>query len=92
MQRESAQIVALQVLGWLAADDEMFQSFLGATGAGPSDVAMRAEDAEFHAAILDFLLLNDAWVVSFCDAVGLPYTVPMSARVVLHGDAQMDWT
>jgi Protein of unknown function (DUF3572) len=92
MQRESAQIIALQALGWLASDDELFQTFLGATGASAGDASARAQDAEFQAAILEFLLMNDAWVIGFCDAVGISYTVPMEAQVTLLGGPHLHWT
>jgi hypothetical protein len=35
--------------------------------------------------VLDFLLMDDAWVVAFCDAAGLPYEAPMRARAALPG-------
>jgi hypothetical protein len=92
MQQESAQIVALQALGWIAGDGEVLQSFLAATGAGEGDIAVRAQEVEFQGAILDFLLMDDAWVVRFCDTVGLAYTVPMAARMALQGGEPMAWT
>lgn len=84
-QRESAQTLALRALAWLLADEELTGLFLNATGAGPADLRARAQDADFHLAILDFLLMNDEWVVAFCDAQTLPYTAPMQARAALAG-------
>ena len=92
MQQEAAEIVAIQALTWLAADDEMLQSFLGATGAGVDDLRDRAQDVAFLGAILDFLLINDDWVIGFCDANGLPYSAPMSARQCLPGGEAINWT
>ena len=92
MQQDSAHILALQVLGWLAADDELFGSFLNATGASPGDLRARAGDAEFLGAILDFLMMDDQWVVAFCDAHALPYTAPQMARAALPGGAAIHWT
>ncbi|WP_103256836.1 DUF3572 domain-containing protein [Tabrizicola aquatica] len=88
-QRESAQTLALRALAWLLADEELTGLFLNATGAGPADLRARALDADFHLAILDFLLMNDDWVVAFCDAQTLPYTAPMQARMALGGTE--DW-
>lgn len=88
-QRESAQTLALRALAWLLADEELTGLFLNATGAGPADLRARAQDADFHLAILDFLLMNDDWVVAFCDAQTLPYTAPMQARMALGGTE--DW-
>ncbi|NJM82958.1 MAG: DUF3572 domain-containing protein [Tabrizicola sp.] len=92
MQQETAQVLALRVLGWLAADDEMFASFLNATGASVSDLRSRAEDVAFLGSILDFLLVNDEWVVSFCDSAGLAYTAPLAARASLPGGEAVHWT
>lgn len=87
-----AQTLALQALAWLAGQDELFPSFLAATGAGVQDVADRAGDPDFLGAVLDFLLMDDQWVIGFCDAVGLPYTQPLAARAALPGGAGPHWT
>jgi Protein of unknown function (DUF3572) len=92
MRQEAAQLLALQALGWLAAEDEVFPLFLGATGADIADLRARASDPDFLGAVLDFLLTDDAWVVAFCDAQGHPYTAPQLARAVLPGGAAMHWT
>lgn len=92
MQPEAAQVLALQSLGWIAAQDELFPLFLAATGTGIAEVRSRAADPEFLAAVLDFLLQDDQWVVAFCDAEGHPYTAPQSARAALPGGAVVNWT
>lgn len=92
MQSEAAQTLALQALGWIAADDEVFPLFLTATGANLSDLRHRAADPEFLAAVLDFLMQDDRWVVAFCDAQGQAYSAPQAARAILPGGAVQDWT
>jgi hypothetical protein len=92
LQPEAAQVLALQTLGWIASDDEVFPLFLGATGAGIGELRARATDPEFLAAVLDFLLQDDRWVVAFCDAEGHPYTAPQAARAALPGGAMTNWT
>lgn len=91
-QQESAQLLALRALAWLAADAERIGAFMAATGAGPEDLRARAQDADFHLAILDFLLMDDRQVIAFCDDHGLPYTAPLSARAALPGGTETDWT
>jgi hypothetical protein len=92
MKQDAAETVALRALGWLAANDDLFPVFLGATGASAGEVAARAGEAEFLGAVLDFLLMDDAWVMAFCDGAGLGYGVPMQARAALPGGGQVNWT
>ncbi len=91
MRQESAETVALQALGWLAGNDELFPTFLGTTGADGSDVAARAAEPAFLASVLDFLLMDDDWIIAFCDAAGLPYTTPRNARAVMPG-GEASWS
>ena len=92
MKVERAETVALQALGWLAGQEELFPVFLGATGATAEHVAAAAGQPAFLGAVLDFLLQDDAWIVGFCDMAGLDYTAPMQARAALPGGALPHWT
>jgi hypothetical protein len=92
MKAEAAETVALQALGWLAGQDDLFGQFLGATGATATSVAEAAGRPEFLAAVLDFVLMDDAWVVAFCDAAGIGYGLPMQARAALPGGQMVHWT
>ncbi|MFU8883776.1 MAG: DUF3572 domain-containing protein [Rhodobacterales bacterium] len=91
-QQEKAELIAVQALGWIAADDDVMGQFLGASGASVDDLRGAAQDPVFLGALLDFLMLEDAWVKGFCDATGLSYDAPMRARAALPGGAQMHWT
>jgi hypothetical protein len=90
--QDSAETVALRALAWLSEKDDLLQVFMGATGLGIADLRSRAGDPELQAAVLDFLLMDDAWVVSFCESCGLPPQAPAAARAALPGGAQMHWT
>lgn len=92
MQRESAETLALQVITWLAGHDELLPVFLGASGAGIDDLRGRLNDPAFLLSVLDFLLMDEAWVIEFCDAQGHPLDAPMRARHALPGGAEMNWT
>ena len=58
----------------------------------PVRLRARAGEPEFLASVLDFLMLDDAWVMRFCDGAGLAYEAPMQARAALPGGAPMHWT
>ena len=90
--QESAETLALKVLGWLAEDRDRLESFMAETGASPADLASQAGDPAFLGAILDHLLGSDALVIGFCRAEGLANDAPMRARAALPGGAQWHWT
>ena len=91
-RQESAETVALQALGWLAANEDLLPVFLGATGASVKDLVKSAGNPAFLGSVLDFLLMDDAWIIAFCDASDLPYQAPMQARAALPGGEQINWT
>lgn len=93
MQRTDApETIALQALAWIAGDAEMLTHFLNASGARPGDLAAAAQDADFLGSVLDFLLLEDGWVMAFCDGAGLAYEAPARARAALPGGRHEHWT
>jgi len=92
LSRDAAETVALKALGWLVNNDELLPVFLGATGASADDLRAQAGDAAFQASVLEFLTMDDAWVVAFCDCVGEDYMIPMTARLVLLGEGGRHWT
>lgn len=92
MTPEAAEVLALQALAWLAADDDLLPRFLDMTGTQASDVQRRVGDAEFLGAILDFLLQDEGLVIAFCDHYALPYPAPQAARAALPGGEVVHWT
>ncbi|WP_083792025.1 DUF3572 domain-containing protein [Roseobacter sp. GAI101] len=92
IKQEAAETFALQALGWLAANDDLMPVFMGETGAGADDMRGRATDPAFLGAVLDFLMMNDEWVISFCDSIHVPYERIMQARQALPGGEQVNWT
>lgn len=91
-QRESAETLALQALGWIAAQDEIMGDFLSHSGCAVQEIHQRATEPEFLAAVLDFLLLNDDWIIAFCTDCKLPFTAPQTARAYLPGGEATHWT
>ncbi len=87
-----AETIGLQAVAWLAAQDELLPVFLGATGASEADFRVGLEDPDFQGSVLDFILMDDAWVSAFCAAQGLGPEVPMQARQALPGGGQVHWT
>ena len=92
LSADRSQTVALQALGWLVGNEDLLPVFLGATGTSETDLRERAGDPEFLGAVLDFLMLDDAWIVEFCDTCVVGYEDPMMARVNLPGGDRVHWT
>ena len=92
MKQESAETIALQALAFLIADEDLRDVFLGATGTSAQDMRGRAAEPDFLISVLDFLMMDDAWVVRFCETRELEYTAPQAARNALPGGAQVHWT
>lgn len=89
---DAAETLALKALAWLLADDDLLPVFLGSTGASETDLRTRAADPEFLGSVLDFLTMDDAWVMRFCDAENIAYDQPVQARAALPGGEQLHWT
>lgn len=92
LSQDSAELLAIEALSWLVRNDELLPVFLGASGAGEHDIRDRAKDPEFLASVLDFLLMDDAWITGFCDEAQYTYDFPVRARAALPGGAQVNWT
>jgi len=92
MRPEQAETIALQALGWLVGNDELRDVFMGATGTAAEDLRTRATEPAFQASVLSFLTMDDAWVVAFCDSVGLAYDQPLQAQYALPGSEMVHWT
>ena len=92
MNSDHAEMIGLKALAWLVGNEELLPVFLGASGTSEAELKDRAADPEFLGFLLDFLLMDDAWVTAFCDANTLPYDQPMQARQALPGGAPVHWT
>jgi Protein of unknown function (DUF3572) len=81
--REVAEIVAIQVLTFLAGDSARLGAFLAETGIGPETLRKSASDPQFLVSVLDFVLRDDATVKAFAEASQLHPTNIAAARQVL---------
>jgi hypothetical protein len=87
MTPEAAEILALEALGWLAGDEDAFARFLALSGVDAAGLREAAGSPETGAAVLDFLLSDEALLLRFCaDTDADPAAVPR-ARQLLAGGA-----
>lgn len=92
LQQSVAEEIALKAVSWIVADEELLAVFLGSTGASAGDLRARLSEPEFLGSVLEFLTMDDAWVLAFCAAENLPPERPLQARMSLPGGAQEHWT
>ena len=92
MDKETAEIRALEVLTWVLMDDELIQTFMGATGASQEDFRTDNLSHEFLISILDFVLMDDSWVISCSKFLKTDPSQIQNIRVSLEGGQQVNWT
>lgn len=92
MSQDSAEIFALKAISWLAGNEDLLPVFLGASGTSEADIKDRVSEPEFLLSVLDFIMMDDAWVIEFCDTIAAPYERIMYARQSLPGGAEVSWT
>ncbi|WP_333684582.1 DUF3572 domain-containing protein [Pontibaca methylaminivorans] len=89
---DAAETFALRVLAWLLEDEDLLGVFLNSSGMDAVDLRRRAGEGEVLASVLDFVMLDDRWVIACCDAQGLAPEHVMQARAALPGGAAVNWT
>ncbi len=92
MNSERAEQIAISALVWLSGNEELLPVFLGSTGADADSLRAQAGNPAFLGSVLEFLTMDDAWVVAFCDVEGLKYDEPLRARYALPGSEAVQWT
>lgn len=92
MTTGQAEILALQALGWLAQSDDLLTVFLNATGMAERDLKSRADEPEVLAAVMDFVLMDDAWVMGVSAEAGITPETLLEVRAALPGGGDPHWT
>lgn len=88
MHSSQAQTLALKALGFFARDGDALLRFLTLSGLELEDLRARAGEPELLAAVLDFLLGDDALLGAFAAADGIEPSVIHAARRALPGAPQ----
>ena len=96
MTAEQAEILSLRALAWLAAEEELWPVFLGSTGADAADLRGKlgsgAVDPALLASVLEFLTMDDRWVVQAATALDERPEALMQALDALPGAGRVHWT
>lgn len=92
MTSDDAEIYALKAANWLLSNQELLDLFMGSTGVSETTIKSDIQKTVFLVAVLDFLLLDDKWVMEACDAMKLQPELMQTARLFLPGGDQVNWT
>lgn len=93
MERQDiAQTRGLQALGWLAAEEGLLEAFLHMSGGTIADLRENAQSPAMLAAVLDFILQEDRWVIACAAALGCAPQLLVEDRAVLGGGDLRHWT
>ena len=85
MTRESAETVAIQVLGFIAEEPERLDRFLALTGIGPESLRDAAREPNFLLGVLDHLASDETLLRSFAEQREIAPEVVTMARDLLAG-------
>ena len=88
----AAEIYALKATDWLISRQALVEVFMSSTGVSEITIEHEFHDGVFLAAVLDFLLLDDNWVIDACQAIGLEPEAMAVVRQLLPGGEKVNWT
>jgi hypothetical protein len=87
--REGAEAIAIQALGFIAADPELLPRFLALTGIEASAIRQAAMEPGFLAGVLQFILAHEPTLMRFSEESGIaPSSVSIAMRHLPMGDDQ----
>ncbi|MEO0344441.1 MAG: DUF3572 domain-containing protein [Pseudomonadota bacterium] len=89
---DQAELLAAKALGWLAKDSDILVQFLGWSGADIADLRKASTSPEMLLSVLDFILLQDDWVIAASDDMGIRPQNFATLRASLPGGAESHWT
>lgn len=81
--QQGAESLAVQALGFLAADSERFDRFLGETGLEPGDIRRAAAEPGFMLAVLEHLCADESALLAFAANLGTRPGQVEEARQIL---------
>lgn len=83
--RDAAEAIAAQALGFIAADPTRLGRFLAESGLGPENIRRAASDPAFLPAVLDFILAHEQDLIAFAAELGIEPRHVTAARRLLPG-------
>ena len=92
MNKETAETRALEALTWVLSEDDLIKVFMGTTGASQDDLRSNTLNHEFLISILDFVLMDDIWVISCSKFMNIDPSQIQVIKMSLDGGQEVNWT
>lgn len=91
--REEAEVVAINALGFVAADPELLPRFLSITGIEAGAIRQAAREPGFLAGVLQFILAHEPTLLRFAEETGTPpASVGKALRALPTGDDNQEYS
>jgi hypothetical protein len=91
LTRQNAETIAIEALGFVAADPELLPRFLAITGIEAQSIREAAREPGFLAGVLQFILAHEPTLLRFADESGVPpEDIAKAIRYLPLGDDRHD--
>ena len=88
MQQEEAETLALEILGFIAADDYLMRGLLAQSGLTQQDFMQSVSNPAFLAMILDYFMSNDKAAGNFLEEKNYSPNIIQNARRALPAPSE----
>jgi Protein of unknown function (DUF3572) len=88
--REAAEMLAIQALGFIAAEPERLDAFLGATGLTLERLRESATEPDFLAGLLEHMLTDESLLLAFAESAAIDPAAVARARNALGRNWERD--
>jgi hypothetical protein len=85
VSRDTAEILAIQALAFLAEEPEQLNRFLGMSGIDADDIRTAAREPAFLAGVLEHMLGDESLLIAFAESAGIEPGEIARARSALGG-------
>jgi hypothetical protein len=87
-RRETAEMLAIQALAFIAEDPEHLSRFLGMTGIEAGQIRAAAREEGFLAGVLEHMLADENLLIRFAESAGVDPADIARARKALGGRSE----
>ena len=81
--QQTAEMLAVQTLAFIAEDEARLSSFVAATGIAPQSIRDAAREPNFLAGVLEHILADETLLIAFADTAGIDPAEVARARRAL---------